>query len=98
MRTILLAGLFLAIVTVGCGGASHRAVRLQVTPASSVEDQPIRIHLDGLRRLQGVWLELRSSDAHGVGFVSRAAFGADEQGVIDVANAKALTGSAYSGV
>ena len=98
MRTILLAGLFLAIVTVGCGGASHRAVRLQVTPASSVEDQPIRIHLDGLRRLQGVWLELRSTDAHGVGFVSRAAFGADEQGVIDVANAKALTGSAYSGV
>ena len=98
MRTILLAGLLLAIVTVGCGGASHRAVRLQVTPASSVEDQPIRIHLDGLRRRQGVWLELRSTDAHGVTFVSRAAFGADEQGVIDVANAKALTGSAYSGV
>ena len=53
MRTILLAGLLLAIVTVGCGGASHRAVRLQVTPATSVEDQPIRIHLDGLRAPAG---------------------------------------------
>jgi dienelactone hydrolase len=98
MRTILLAGLLLAIVTVGCGSASHRAVRLQVTPVASVEDQPIRIRLDGLRRLQGVWLELRSRDARGMVFVSRAAFGADEQGVLDVSQTKALTGSAYSGV
>ena len=48
MRTILLAGLFLAVVTAGCGGASHPALRLTVTPASSVEDQPIRIRFDGL--------------------------------------------------
>jgi dienelactone hydrolase len=98
MRTILVAGLLLAVVTAGCGGASHPAVRLQVTPATSVEDQPVRIRIDGLRRLQGVWLELRSTDANGTVFVSRAAFGADEHGVLDVARANALTGSAYSGV
>ncbi|HEX4526855.1 MAG TPA: acyl-CoA thioesterase/bile acid-CoA:amino acid N-acyltransferase family protein [Gaiellaceae bacterium] len=96
MRRILLAGL-LVIVMTGCG-ASHRAARLQVTPASSVEDQPIQIRFDGLRRLQGVWLELRSTDATGTVFVSRAAFGADDHGVLDLARAQAQTGSTYSGV
>ncbi len=98
MRAILIAGLLLAVVTAGCGGGSHRAPHLQVTPAVSVEDQPVSIRFDGLRRLQGVWLELRSTDARGVVFVSRAAFGADEQGVLDLDRAAPLTGSAYSGV
>lgn len=99
MRGILLVGL-LVIVAAGCGGSgSHTAaMRLQVTPAASVEDQPVRIRFDGLKRLQGVWLELRSTDANGIVFVSRAAFGADDQGVLDLTRAKALTGSSYSGV
>lgn len=99
MRGILLVGL-VVIVAAGCGGggSSHPVLRLQVTPPGSVEDQPVRIRFDGLRRLQGVWLELRSTDANGIVFVSRAAFGADEQGVLDLARAKALTGSSYSGV
>jgi dienelactone hydrolase len=98
MRTTLIAGLLLAVATAGCGGASHPALHLRVTPAVSVEDQPVSIRFDGLRRLQGVWLELRSTDAKGIVFVSRAAFGADEHGVLDLARARALTGSAYSGV
>ena len=98
MRTILVAGLLLAVVAAGCGGRSSPALSLRVTPAVSVEDQPISIRFDGLRRLQGVWLELRSTDAGGTVFVSRAAFGADEHGVLDLARAKALTGSTYSGV
>jgi dienelactone hydrolase len=97
MRTTLLACLLLAVVTAGCGGASHSVLRLQVTPAISVEDQPLRIRFEGLRRLQGVWLELRSTDAKGNVFVSRAAFGADEAGVLDLARARPLAGSAYSG-
>jgi len=96
MRRILLAGL-LVVVTAGCGG-SHSAARLQVTPSDSLEDQPIRIRFDGLRRLQGVWLELRSTDARGTVFVSRAAFGADDHGVLDLARAQARVGSTYSGV
>ena len=97
MRTILIAGLLLAVVTAGCGGASTPLPRLRVTPAVSVEDQPVSIRFDGLERLQGVWLELRSTDAKGIVFVSRAAFGADEDGVLDLARARPLTGSAYSG-
>ena len=100
LRGILLVGL-VVIVAAGCGGGggSHPvAMHLRVTPAASVEDQPIRIRFDGLKRLQGVWLELRSTDATGTVFVSRAAFGANEQGVLDLNHAKALTGSSYSGV
>ena len=55
------------------------------------------IRFEGLKRLQGVWLELRSTDAKGTVFVSRAAFGADEDGVLDLARARPLAGSAYSG-
>jgi dienelactone hydrolase len=72
-------------------------LRLQVTPAVSVEDQPISIRFEGLERLQGVWLELRSTDAKGRVFFSRAAFGADEDGVLDLARARPRAGSAYSG-
>ena len=97
MRTTLFAGLLLAVVTAGCGGASHSVLRLQVTPAASVEDQPVSIRLEGLRRLQGVWLELRSTDAKGRVFPSRAAFGAGENGVLDLARARPLAGSTYSG-
>ncbi len=97
MRTALLAGLLLAVVTANCGGASHSGLRLWVTPAVSVEDQPVRIRFEGLRRLQGVWLELRSTDAKGRVFVSQAAFGADENGVLDLVRARPLVGSAYSG-
>jgi dienelactone hydrolase len=98
MRATLLAGLLVAVVTAGCGGASHPVLRLQVTPAVSVEDQPVSIRFEGLRRLQGVWLELRSTDAKGRVFLSRAAFGADKSGVLDLARARtALAGSAYSG-
>ena len=63
----------------------------------SVEDQPVSIRFEGLRRLQGVWLELRSTDAKGRRFFSRAAFGADEKGVLDLARARPLAGSVYSG-
>ena len=96
-RTTLLAGLLLAVVTAGCGGAARPVLRLQVTPAVSVEDQPVSIRLEGLRRLQGVWLELRSIDAKGRVFFSRAAFGADQNGVLDLARARPLAGSVYSG-
>ena len=97
MRTTLFAGLLLAVVTAGCGGTSHSVLHLQVTPAASVEDQPVSIRLEGLRRLQGVWLELRSTDAKGRVFLSRAAFGAGENGVLDLARARPLAGSTYSG-
>ena len=55
------------------------------------------IRFEGLRRLQGVWLELRSTDAKGRVFSSRAAFGADEHGVLDLARARPQAGSVYSG-
>ena len=87
----------LAVVTAGCGG-THHALRVRVTPVSSTEDQPVQIRIDGLAPRQGVWLELRSTDANGIAFRSRAAFGADRQGVLDLGRARALSGSSYSGV
>ena len=87
----------LAVVTAGCGG-THHALRVRVTPVSSTEDQPVQIRIDGLAPRQGVWLELRSTDANGIAFRSRAAFGADRKGVLDLGRARALSGSSYSGV
>ncbi len=98
MRTILSQACSSPLSRWAAARASHPALRLSVTPVSSVEDQPIRIRFDGLEAPQGVWLELRSTDANGVVFVSRAAYGADEHGVLDVAHANALDGSTYSGV
>jgi len=87
----------LAVVAAGCGG-THHALRVRVTPGSSTEDQPLQIRIDGLDPRQGVWLELRSTDAKGIVFRSRAAFAADRKGVLELNRAAALSGSSYSGV
>ena len=40
---------FVVVATAGCAG-SRSAPRLSVTPAVTVEDQPVRIRIDGCRR------------------------------------------------
>jgi Acyl-CoA thioester hydrolase/BAAT N-terminal region len=56
-----------------------------VKPAASVEDQPIQIRVRGLSPHEVVSLELVSTDARGVRWVSRAKFAAGPSGVIDPA-------------
>jgi dienelactone hydrolase len=87
----------LAFVIAGCGGA-HSSVRVRVTPADSVEDQPIRIRVAGLAPREHASLALRSKDARGVTFSARASFTADAAGEIDLRHAKPLQGGSYSGV
>jgi dienelactone hydrolase len=87
----------LALVVAGCGGA-HSSLHVRVTPGDSVEDQPIRIRVDGLAPHEHVSLVLRSHDARGVVFSSHAVFAADGSGELDLLQAKPLRGSSYAGV
>ncbi len=86
-----------ALFAAGCG-ASHSRVRLRVSPADAVEDQAVRIEVDGLAPHQQVRLGLRSTDAKGVAFASRASFVADGKGVVDLARAAPLPGGSYAAV
>jgi dienelactone hydrolase len=88
--------LVLVFCAPACGGA-RREVRLTVTPADSVEDEPLAIRINGLSPRQGVWIELHSVDSSGVAFSARASFAADRRGELDLARARAMSGSSYSG-
>lgn len=91
--------LLLAIVCVcsaGCG--SSRAAHVQATPALSVEDQSLAIHVDGLKADEEVTLDLRSTDARHVVFSARDAYRADRHGHLDLATAEPLPNGSYTGV
>lgn len=76
--------------------ASAAPVKLRVTPARSVEDQPIDIRLSGLTPRERVTLTLRSTDAKGVRWSSDAVYVADAHGVVDTRRSPSREGS-YDG-
>lgn len=93
----LLSALAIAVCIAACGGGSSARPRLTVDPAASVEDQPIHIRVRGLSPHETVSLELASTDAKGVRWVSRAKFAASASGVVDPARSAPRSG-AYTGV
>jgi len=90
----------LAGTVVACAGRatpSELAVRIGVSPASSIADEPVRIRVSGLAPRERVTVVLRSTDAKRITWVSSTAFRADPRGRLDLARA-AATGGFYRGV
>jgi dienelactone hydrolase len=83
----------------GCSGApaAGGGISVDVTPMTSVADQPVSIRISGLTPGTIVSLRLRSTDSNGVPWSSSAAFRASSAGSIDPAQSAALSGS-YTGV
>lgn len=70
---------------------------VRVTPARSVEDEPIDIRVSGLGKGERVTVAVRSTDAKGFVWSSRGVFVANSRGIVDVAHALSIFGS-YNGV
>jgi hypothetical protein len=88
------------VTVAGCGGASKAdagPARVVVTPAESLENQPVHITIRGLAAHQDVSLNVTSVDARGVRWTSTEGFQASGSGVVDVDRAAGRTGS-YVGV
>jgi dienelactone hydrolase len=68
-----------------------------VSPALSLEDEPIHLTVSGLPARKRITLELRSVDANGVSWRSNATFLADASGVVNLDRTAARSGS-YTGV
>lgn len=77
--------------------ASTHTVVVKVTPASSVEDQPVQITVSGLAAHERVTVDVRSTDAKGIPWASSTAFRADASGRLDLARAAAMGGSYRGG-
>lgn len=94
---VLVAG-----VTAGCGDSHQHPVvrhtgRVVVAPTSSLFDQPLHIVVRGVGSDRTVAVELRSVDAGGATFASRARFRSSRSGGVDLATS-ASTGGSYQGV
>jgi dienelactone hydrolase len=85
-------------VLTGCGSPpAVSAARVAVTPASSLFDQPADIVVSGLGPGRTITVGLRSVDARGTVWTSRAVFRSSGAGTVDLATAPAVSGS-YDGV
>lgn len=81
----------------GCGGQHALRGQVAVAPTSSLFDQPVHIVVSGVGADRNVVVELRSVDAKGHEFASRATFRSNGLGRVDLASSPASDGS-YSGV
>jgi dienelactone hydrolase len=68
-----------------------------VQPQMSLADQPVQVRVSGLAAGQHATVQISSTDAAGVRWLSSAAYRADAAGGIDLSSAPALSGS-YRGV
>ncbi len=93
----LLSALAVAVCIAACGGGSSVRPRVTVSPPASVEDQSIHIRVRGLSPHEVVSLELASTDATRVRWVSRAKFAASSSGALDLTHSAPRSG-AYTGV
>jgi dienelactone hydrolase len=89
------AGIIAATGLLGCSSLRHGGV--SVTPVSSLFDQPVHIVVRGLDPDSTVTVGLRSTDALGHVWISQAVFRSNGSGTVDLASAKAVSGS-YRGV
>lgn len=67
-------------------------------PAGSLLDQPVHIHVDGLRPAQVIELKAIAEDVKGEKWISHVAVRADEAGRVALDSATPLPGSTYSEV
>jgi dienelactone hydrolase len=94
-RTALCVAAVVAGSLLGCSAPRHGGV--SVTPESSLFDQPVHIVVSGLDPGRAVTVGLRSTDALGHVWASQAVLRSNGSGTIDLASAKAVSGS-YQGV
>ncbi|MGN6868656.1 MAG: acyl-CoA thioesterase/BAAT N-terminal domain-containing protein [Solirubrobacteraceae bacterium] len=76
----------------GCGGQHVQRGQVTVAPASSLLDQPVHIVVGGVGSERNVVVELRSVDAKGTEFTSRATFRSNRSGRVDLATTGATAG------
>jgi hypothetical protein len=88
--------LALFVLTLGPAGSSSAARRahafVAVTPRRTVEDQPLDIRVSGLQPGARIVVGVRSTDAKGYVWESRAVFVADRHGLVDPGRARASPG------
>jgi dienelactone hydrolase len=98
--TFLLGLAVLGALAPGAAGGSSSTdgtVELRIVPAVSLADEPVHIHVSGLRSGVRASIEVRSTDSQGTKWLSSTTFRADRRGQIDVDGAPALGGS-YRGL
>jgi dienelactone hydrolase len=96
----VLAVLLLGVVLSACTGAASapdHAASITVQPHTSLADQAEQIRVSGLVPGEQATVQVRSTDAQGVGWRSSATYRADASGDIDLSRARATSGS-YVGV
>jgi dienelactone hydrolase len=85
------------LVARGDGNAARGVPTLHVTPAQSLEDQPLHIRVTGLAAREKTLISMRSTDSTRVVWTSSATFRANADGIVDVNRASAAAGR-YTGV
>jgi pimeloyl-ACP methyl ester carboxylesterase len=91
-------GLFLTVALVGCTPHATTAVgQLEVSPASSLMDEPLHIRVTGLGPGQRIELTAADQDLNGTTLASKASFTADAVGVVDLDRDAPVAGD-YTGV
>ncbi|GIJ34640.1 acyl-CoA thioesterase/bile acid-CoA:amino acid N-acyltransferase family protein [Micromonospora sediminimaris] len=94
----VLVGLLVATLLVGDRGRGGAArLRLDVTPAVALVDQPLRIRVNGLAARERAVIAADAEDHAGRVWRAEATFVADANGVVDVSRDAPVHGS-YSGV
>ena len=91
------AAVIAAAVLAGCGSSPPEDVRVSVTPASSLLDQPVHMVISGLGAGRMVTVGLSSVDYDGHVWTSQAVFQSNGSGTVDLATAPAVSGS-YRGI
>jgi dienelactone hydrolase len=91
------AAVIAAGVLAGCGSSPPEDVRVSVTPASSLLDQPVHMVISGLGAGRMVTVGLSSVDYDGHAWTSQAVFQSNGSGTVDLATAPAVSGS-YRGI
>jgi len=97
-RLILAVPLMLALTVSACTSSAGSArPSVTVRPGTSAADQAVHITVAGLPAGQQATIQVASTDARGVRWVSSASYRADGGGTIDLDRAAPVSGS-YHGV
>ena len=94
------ATLLLLVMLSACTSASSssaHAVRVTVSPRTSLADSAVQIRVTGLAAGEEATLRVSSTDAAGVHWRASATYGADAAGNVDLSRARAISGS-YLGI
>lgn len=95
MSSAIVASGFLAGAATGAGAST--GLKVQVTPSTSLFDQPLHLAVSGLPAGEVVTIALQADSASGPSWGSSATFRASNAGTVDLATSAALGGS-YTGL